>query len=592
MKYDRFRELPFDEEEAPKKTEYESDILVIGGGYAGLSAAVTARKAGLSVVLVDKGRPGYSGQSPHACCTRFFDESMGDERETEENLYIHNGEFLANRNWLDAWFKDSKSVYELYTELGLTEQYPDANTTGFADRDDYFGYRDLVGDRLRHKRFLPALVKNGVTVVERTMIYDIVEKDGRVIGAVGFDVPTGVPVVFNAKATIMCMGGGVYKPAGWPTGGCSFDAIAIGYKHGLPIIGQEFEDYHTARPDAPSNAWWKEAFPYLQNMMINGGEVRAENLKDLTRAQRPFMESVVEGLEPFASDVPSWHPPVWQNIHPEDVRNNRKDSDEPKNVGSGVYGVAPGFPVHSVSGIFCGCDDSHGYTGLPGLYCAGDGCNGGPVGGSTYAARAGFTSNFFGVQGKRSGEAAAEYVKNGEAKLEKIDGETVSTLVNEFTEPLYRKKGYDVLWALDCLQGFMTPFWTLLAKSEEHLNAALVNVVYMRDHVVPKVIAMNAHDLRYCEELKHKVLEAEMKLRVSLERKESRGNHFRRDYPYRDDKLGLCYFAAIKRTDGTMGIDRIEIPDDWKGDLNEPYFERYTARFPGEEEALKERGLM
>ena len=169
-KYSVFQELPFDEAKAPKRTEYECDVLVVGGGYAGLSAAVTARKAGMSVVLVDKGRPGFSGQSPHVCCTRWFDPDMGDERETVEKLYYHEAEHMANRNWFDVWIDESKSVYELYTELGLTEQYPDANTTGFAENDDYFGYRDLVGNRLRHTKFMLGLLKNGVTVVDRTMI--------------------------------------------------------------------------------------------------------------------------------------------------------------------------------------------------------------------------------------------------------------------------------------------------------------------------------------------------------------------------------------------------------------------------------------
>lgn len=591
-KYSVYGELPFDEAKAPEQTEYTCDVLVVGGGYAGLSAAVTARKAGMSVVLVDKGRPGYSGQSPHVCCTRWFDPDMGDERETVEKLYYHDGEYLANRNWFDVWIRESKQVYELYTELGLTEQYVDANSTGFAENDDYFGYRDLVGSRLRHKRFMPGLLKNGVTVVDRTMIYDVVEKDGRVIGAVGFDVASGTPMVFRAKATILCMGSGAYRPAGWPTGGTSFDGIAIGYRHGLPIIGQEFEDYHSAKGDSPSNAWAKEAFPYLQNMMLNGGEERAKNLDRLTGTGSAIATCIVEGGKPYQSDAPSWHPFLWQNDHPGDVRNNRVDTDEPKNQPGGVYGVAPGFPVHTVSGIFCGCEDTHGFTGIPGLYCAGDGCNGGPVGGATYAGRTGFTSNFFGLQGKRSGEAASDYVKSSGVKLQEIAPETVQALVEEYTAPMRLEKGYDAVWALDCLQAVMTPFWTLLVKSEDRLKAALVNVIYMRDHILPKVMALSAHDLRNCTELRHKVLQAEMKLRLSLERKESRGCHYREDYPFRDDENYLCYFVAEKGQDGSMEIRRVEYPDAWKGDRTEPYLERYTSYFPGEKEAAAAHGLL
>ena len=53
-------ELPIPETAAPEITEYESDILVVGTGYAGITAAVTAKKAGAKVVLVDKGGCAFS----------------------------------------------------------------------------------------------------------------------------------------------------------------------------------------------------------------------------------------------------------------------------------------------------------------------------------------------------------------------------------------------------------------------------------------------------------------------------------------------------------------------------------------------------
>ena len=58
---------------APAKTEFACDVLVVGGGFAGLMAAVSAREAGQSVVLIDKGRPGYSGLSAYPRSHLFFD---------------------------------------------------------------------------------------------------------------------------------------------------------------------------------------------------------------------------------------------------------------------------------------------------------------------------------------------------------------------------------------------------------------------------------------------------------------------------------------------------------------------------------------
>jgi succinate dehydrogenase/fumarate reductase flavoprotein subunit len=176
--------------------------------------------------------------------------------------------------------------------------------------------------------------------------------------------------------------------------------------------------------------------------------------------------------------------------------------------------------------------------------------------------------------------------------LVKISQAQVEALTAEYTAPMRLTKGYDAVWALDCLQGVMTPFWTLLAKSEACLKAALVNVCYMRDNVVPKVMALSAHDLRNCTELRNKVLQAEMKLRLSLERKESRGCHYRTDYPFRDDEHFLCYLVAKKDDQGNMEIQRVDYPDEWKGDRTQPYLERYTSYFPQEKEAAAAHGLL
>ena len=84
--------------------------------------------------------------------------------------------------------------------------------------------------------------------------------------------------------------------------------------------------------------------------------------------------------------------------------------------------------------------------------------------------------------------------------------------------------------------------------------------------------------------MEHKVLSAEMKLRAGLERKESRGFHYRSDYPFRDDDF-LCYITLQKGDDGSMQVGRVEVKDEWKGDTTLDYAMRYTYRFPGEAEA-------
>ena len=86
--------------------------------------------------------------------------------------------------------------------------------------------------------------------------------------------------------------------------------------------------------------------------------------------------------------------------------------------------------------------------------------------------------------------------------------------------------------------------------------------------------------------MKHKILSAEMKLRAGLAREESRGLHYRSDFPYRDDKNFLCYITVQKDENGNMTTAKVPVKDAWKGDVNADHEERYKFYFPGEREAL------
>ncbi|MCD7857182.1 MAG: hypothetical protein LUG55_05190 [Clostridiales bacterium] len=131
----------------------------------------------------------------------------------------------------------------------------------------------------------------------------------------------------------------------------------------------------------------------------------------------------------------------------------------------------------------------------------------------------------------------------------------------------------------------MAPYWVSVAKSEATLQAALVQVQYMKEHVVPRLSACTSHDLRLCIEVKHKVQSAELKLRASLARQESRGNTYRTDFPYRDDANFLCFLTQKKDADGAATLEKVPVPEEWAGDLQRPYEKRYVYYFPGEPEA-------
>ena len=228
-------------------------------------------------------------------------------------------------------------------------------------------------------------------------------------------------------------------------------------------------------------------------------------------------------------------------------------------------------------------DDLVGYTGVPGLYAAGD-TLASMIYGAVYSPGQGGSVPVSHIQGRRAAKAAAEYVDSVEAAV--IDAATKAAKEDELLAPLRLEKGFSPYWAQDVLLGIMAPFWVDLAKDEQSLSAALLGVMQLQENVVPKLMAANSHDLRLVHEVKHKVLNAEIKLRASLERKESRGFCYRNDYPFRDDENYLCYITASKGEDGSVKLERVPVKDEWKGDLSLPYAQRYVTRLPGEAEAL------
>jgi succinate dehydrogenase/fumarate reductase flavoprotein subunit len=76
-------------------------------------------------------------------------------------------------------------------------------------------------------------------------------------------------------------------------------------------------------------------------------------------------------------------------------------------------------------------------------------------------------------------------------------------------------------------------------------------------------------------------LDADLILKSSLFRTESRGTHYREDYPRRDDPNWLAWTVA-KEEDGEVKLSKEPLPEEWWPDMSIPYEERYPARFPGE----------
>ena len=594
-------ELPIPEVEAPEKTEYECDVLVIGGGFAGLNAAAAAADQGQRVVMIDKGHPGYSGLSPWPSSHRWIDTEMGDDPDTYWKSINHGSEYIGNMDRYEVWMKESKGTYERLKSWGILDQFETAAESGYYNQSgdptdcsgDYYGYHMKFIQHDRRMKFEQVLKDKGVEFADYTMVTSVIVENNKVCGAIGFHVPSGAIITCHAKAVVMAMGGGCYKPTGFPTGGVTFDGEYIAYNLGLPIAGKEFDDFHLTLSWAPGNAFLNNNWTYLDSLWLCGGDITPETAIEYATTKGKTM--VLDRITKSVTGLPVNDGTTIEDMSKQGVgRRGGSSSENPAEVRVGkrndtmykgdIYGAAVGFGAHLTNGVYTGLDDIDGKTSIEGLWVSGDGMHAcGPTG-AAYPTGVGFTSNYISTMGNRAGIAAAEYAAS--ASLTPISADRIAEETEKIEAPLHVEKGFDPNWARDQLMNIMSPYWVYIAKSEASLKAALTQVEFMRDKVMPKLQAASWHDVRLCHEMQHKILNAELSLRASLAREESRGLHFRTDFPYRDDENFLCFITLTKNADGGMDIEKVPVKDEWKGDLTADYKTRYTYYFPKELETL------
>ena len=165
--------------------ENEADVLVIGGGMAGLFAAVKAHDAGAKVMLVSKGRLGSSGQTPFAKGIFAFDASSAKMSLDE--------------------FVDTVSRSALGTNNSVYTRQMAAHSLARVNELKQWGFFDAP---LYNQSFNNPVKKRNIPVKERIVITHLLKEKGRISGAAGFSLDEEIIHFFKAKSVILCTGAG------------------------------------------------------------------------------------------------------------------------------------------------------------------------------------------------------------------------------------------------------------------------------------------------------------------------------------------------------------------------------------------------
>ncbi|MBF0295415.1 MAG: FAD-binding protein [Magnetococcales bacterium] len=313
------------ERATPPPPDMETDVLVIGGGGAGCAAAITAAEAGARVLMTTKLRLGDSNTvmaeggmqvADHECDSpaQHFLDVMG------------GGHFTSDPDLVETLVMDGPAVLRWLEDLGmLFDKYPTGRMKvrhgGGTSRKRLHASGDVTGLEMMRVLADRAACLDTITVQPFHPAVELLTDDnGRAVGAILEEIPSGTLRVVHAKAVILATGGfGRLHLQGFPTSnhyGATADGLVMAYRAGLPLRDLKDCQYHptgVVYPEKLAGLLLTEKFRGLGAQILNrhGDEfVFSLEPRDVTTA------AIIRECGEFANGVrlPGGETGVWLDI--------------------------------------------------------------------------------------------------------------------------------------------------------------------------------------------------------------------------------------------------------------------------------------
>ena len=589
---------------------FEHDVLVIGAGGAGLRAAIEASAAGVKVGLVCKSLLGKA----HTVMAEGGIAAALANVDDRDNWKVHFSDTMRGGQYVNNWHMAELHAKEAPARVRELEAWGavfDRTSDGRILQRNFGGHRyprlAHVGDRtgLEMIRTLQDHgIHQGIEVYMEHTIVTLLKDGDRIAGAFGYDRERGRFKIFHAKAVVLATGGigRAYKITSnsWEYTG---DGQSLAYHAGAELVDMEFVQFH------PTGMIWP---PSVMGILVTEG-VRGEGGILLNSEGKRFMfASIPENYRTQTADNPEegWrytqgdknakrppelltrdhvsrcimdevkagrgspHGGVFLDIAwiKEKIPNaaerikkklpsmyhqfmqlaNLDITKEPMEVGPTTHYMMGGVRVNSETQM----------SSVPGLFAAGEVAAG--LHGSNRLG--GNSLSDLLVFGKRAGEFAAKFAKeNGAVRLNDSEIETAArgalTPFDRAAESTGAAEGpYQVQ---QDLQQMMQNLVGIVRRQEEMIRALDgLNKLWARSAKVA-VLGHREYNPGWhtALDLKHLLTVSEAITRSALERKESRGGHFRDDFPNKDAAEGKVNIVLRKVADGSMEVRRQPIPE-------------------------------
>jgi succinate dehydrogenase / fumarate reductase flavoprotein subunit len=533
------------------------DVIVVGAGLAGMRAAVEAAREGLNVAVVSKIHPVRS----HSVAAQGGINAALKETDSWQNHMsdtVKGSDYLGDQDAVEILCREAPEDIMEFERMGAIFSRDEAGRIaqrpfGGADYPRTCYLADRTGHGLLHVIY-EQLLKHGVFLYEEWHVVDLVIRQRGVVGIIALEISTGRLHRLQSKAIVLATGG-YGRVFGTTTNALSStgDGMSLALRAGVPLMDMEFVQFHPTtlkRTGILITEGARGEGAYL----INSEEERfmeryAPTKKDLASRDvvcRAEQTEIDEGR-----GVDGCVLLELRHLGEERINERLPQIRELSIDFEGVDPVKEPIPVkpgvhYSMGGIMT---DVHGRTPIKGLYAAGE-CACVSVHGANRLGGNSLLETI--VFGRRAGKAAAGFAKG--SAIEAFPDEALRDAACNVAHILKRDEGESPHVLLDELREAMEEHCGIF-RTEKGLREGLKRVQDIRERNKRVILADKADsfntELLTVLELGHILDLAGAILLCALERHESRGSHFRGDYPERDDK-GWLKHTLISMEDGEL----------------------------------------
>ena len=517
------------------KNKMKTDVLVIGAGAAGMTAALEAKSRGLDVTIISKSKVGRSGNTIISGTGMAILDQGTDSRDSPQAFKqdtLRSGKEINDHTLVDLYLKRSPGLIDRLIDYGvalrkmndcwLKKQAP-GHSVARSFSADFSNYPYMTRGLSLTLPLLKSAEQSGIRIIDFAPVVKLLISDGCIAGAVAVSKKTNAILIIRTPVVILASGGcgGIYARSN-NTGDITGDSYSLAYNAGALLRDLEFVQFYPSMMFSPLKVTISSPLFGEGAILRNAHDERFMHKYDqagemATRdiMSRAIFNEVKEGRGQqgcIFMDCRRLPEQILTEKYAEILRLLAKAKLDPL---KDLIPISPA--VHfSMGGVAI---NSSTETSVPGLLACGEAVGG--LHGANRLAGNALPETF--VFGMIAGQHAADTFKRGAYP------ETTAFDVQPF--------GPGNLSLVELRRELRKTTWNYLSiiKTRESGQKALQAI----DRIalsLEDVSLETIYDLVSFYELKSMTTTARLIVQGSLARKESRGSHFRSDYPETDDE--------------------------------------------------------